>query len=165
VWEAEVGAAHEGGLLVSEEDRDLDEATLDAIRRQRFGVRSALGELEGAVAAPAAGRPKEWVANVVDRAISLRAAFDEHITVTEGSGGLFDEVLGQAPRLSNQVNKLRAEHSTIGAGLDALIGAPANEVGDVRAAAVRVMGELVHHRSDGSSLIYEAYFVDIDAAD
>jgi hypothetical protein len=150
---------------MSDDDRDPDEVTLDAIRRQRFGVRSALGDLEASVASPAAGRAKEWVAHVIDRAVALRAAFAEHIDATEGPGGLFDEVLGQAPRLANQVNKLRAEHGTISAGLDAVIAARDGEVGDVRAAAVELMGQIVNHRSDGSSLIYEAYFVDIDAAD
>jgi hypothetical protein len=147
------------------DELDPDQATLEAIRRQRFGVRSALGELEGAVAAPAAGRTKEWTANVAEKADGLRHAFAEHIAVTEARGGLFDEVLGQAPRLSNQVNKLLAEHGTIAAGLDELAASTGDEVGDVRALAIRVMGQLVHHRSDGSSLIYEAYFVDIDAAD
>jgi hypothetical protein len=150
---------------MNDRDRDPDEVTLEAIRRQRFGVRSALGDLEGAVAAPAAGRAKEWVAHVVDRAVALQSAFAEHIEATEGRGGLFDEVLAQAPRLANQVNKLRAEHGTISAGLTELEGDLDAEVGDVRAAAVRLMGQIVNHRSDGSSLIYEAYFVDIDAAD
>lgn len=150
---------------MSGHDRDPDEVTLDAIRRQRFGVRSALGELEGAVAAPSAGRSKEWVAHVIERAAALRTAFAEHIEVTESRGGLFDEVVGEAPRLANQVNKLRAEHGTIRAGLDALVAGEAEEVGEIRAAAVQLMGQIVNHRSDGSSLIYEAYFVDIDAAD
>lgn len=152
---------------MTDDERDSDQRTLDAIRRQRLGLRSALGGLEAAVAAPASGRQKEWVANLIDKTRDLRAAFADHIEATEGRGGLFEEVLGEAPRLSNQVNKLRTEHVTITAGLDALIVDDGDDadVAAVRESAVRLMGHIVNHRADGSSLIYEAYFVDIDAAD
>jgi hypothetical protein len=141
---------------------DADAGRLDAVRRQRSGVRLALDDLERAVTAPSAGREAEWADNVLRRAGEMKAAFAEHIDVTERPGGLFDEVVDAAPRLSNKVAKLRDEHVTITADLDALATtAPA----DLREAVVQIMGRVVRHRSEGSDLIYDAYFVDIDAAD
>jgi hypothetical protein len=155
----------------------------DAIRRQRLGVRAALDALELALAAPAAGRPKEWLAAVTERADSLALAFAEHVRVTEARGGVFDDVVAHAPRLANQVTRLRREHVEITAALGRVAdaagaagdtaggeGDAAGATGDAvveraREAALAVMGAIVRHRSAGSSLLYEAYFVDIDAGD
>lgn len=141
---------------------DADAARLDAVRRQRSGVRLALDDLERAVTAPSAGREREWADQVQRRVAEMKAAFGEHIAVTESAGGLFEEVVEAAPRLAHKVAKLRDEHVTISADLDALATAP---VAELREAAVQVMGRVVRHRSEGSDLIYDAYFVDIDAAD
>ena len=141
---------------------------LDAIRKQRVGVRAALDGLELALAAPAAGRPKEWLGTVTERADALAAAFGEHIRVTEAPGGVFDDCVGRAPRLANQVAGLRREHVEITEALGRVTSAVGGGDADVEAArdgALAVMGAIVRHRSAGSSLLYEAYFVDIDAAD
>jgi hypothetical protein len=96
----------------------------------------------------------------------MQAAFADHIEVTERQGGLFEEVVEAAPRLAHRVAKLRDEHVTITAGLDALAAMrPADDIAGFREAVVQMLGRVVRHRSEGSDLIYEAYFVDIDAAD
>ena len=148
---------------------DID-PSLEAVREQRVGVRTALDGLERALAAPSAGRAKEWCAAVRERAETLGDAFTVHVVVTERQGGLFDDVLAHAPRLANQIGRLREEHHQIRAGLDAVDEIatgrdPEEAVGPVRDAALEVMGAIVRHRNAGSSLLYEAYFVDIDAAD
>jgi hypothetical protein len=143
---------------------------LDVVREQRVGVRTALDGLERALAAPSVGRAKEWCAAVRERADALSDAFAIHVLVTECDGGLFDDVLAHAPRLANQVIRLRDEHHRITAGLaavgDAAAGLdPDGAVDAVRDGALQVMGAIVRHRNAGSSLLYEAYYVDIDAAD
>ena len=144
---------------------------LDAIRRQRFGVRAALDALELALAAQAAGRAGEWLASVRERAGSLGTAFAEHVRITEAPGGVFDDAVAHAPRLANQVARLRRDHVEITDALASLIAAEGSAAADdaavdaTRDAALSVMGAIVRHRSAGSSLLYEAYFVDIDAGD
>ena len=143
---------------------------LDAVRRQRKGVRTALDGLELALAAPSSGRAKEWIAGVEERVTALAAAWANHVTVTEQPAGLFDDVLAHAPRLAGRISRLRQEHVDIAAGLDAVGGAgagtdPEADVSSVGEAALASMGAIVRHRNSGSSLLYEAYFVDIDASD
>jgi hypothetical protein len=141
----------------------------DGIRRQRFGVRAALDALELALAAPAAGRAKEWLTTVTERVDSLAGSFGEHVRVTEAPGGVFDDAVAHAPRLANQVARLRREHVEITDALtraaDAAAGTGEAAVDAAREAALGVMGAIVRHRSAGSNLLYEAYFVDIDASD
>ena len=144
--------------------------SLEAVREQRVGVRTALDGLERALAAPSAGRAKEWCSEVRRRTETLGDAFAIHVLVTERQGGLFQDVLTHAPRLANQVGRLREEHQQIQAALAAVdeIAArrdPEDAVPPVRDAALEVMGAIVRHRNAGSSLLYEVYFVDIDAAD
>jgi len=152
-------------------DRPTDETlSLEEVRRQRLGVRSALDGLERALAAPSAGRAKDWATTVCERTAALSEAFGNHIQVTEGPAGVFDDVLAHSPRLAGRVTRLRNEHVAIVAGLSDVARAardedPEQEVDAIRDAALTVMGLVVRHRNAGSSLLYEAYFVDIDAAD
>ncbi len=159
------GLGHPGA-----EAGDLSASTLEAVRHGRRGVRAALGELERAVAAPSAGRSKEWILTVTERMQALREAFSHHVVVTEGRDGLFEEIMGHAPRLARKVDRLRDDHVGISEELDAAAATeagsdPDGQVDAVREAALSVMGHVVRHRHAGSSLVYEAYFVDIEAAD
>lgn len=145
---------------------DTEAGRLDDVRRQRSGVRLALDDLERALTAPSAGREAEWAAGVVQRVGDMQRAFAEHIDVTERPGGLFEEVVAAAPRLSHKVGRLRDEHLAIRGDLDALAATKTgDDISAFREAVVQAMGRVVRHRSEGSDLIYEAYFVDIDAAD
>jgi Hemerythrin HHE cation binding domain len=147
-----------------------DVPSLEAVRRQRVGVRTALDDLERALAAPATGRAKDWAAAVAKRGAALGDAFAHHVDVTEQQGGLFDDIVAHAPRLAPRITRLRNEHVEIAALLSDLGRAARpedaeEEVDAVRDAALAAMGAVVRHRSAGSSLLYEAYFVDIDASD
>jgi hypothetical protein len=153
-------------------DRVAGEPTvsLDVVRRQRVGVRTALDDLERALAAPSAGRTKDWTSTVRERTAALAAAFANHVAVTEQPAGLFDDILDREPRLAGRITRLRHEHVEIAARLSDVERAaqhedPEQEVEAVRDATLAVMGAVVRHRSAGSSLLYEAYFVDIDASD
>ena len=144
--------------------------SLDAVRRQRKGVRTALDALERALAAPSSGRAAEWRSGVDERVAALAEAWGAHAAVTEQPGGLFDDVVARAPRLAGRVARLRQEHVDVAAQLAAISqagsgGDPDADVAAVGEAALATMGAIVRHRNTGSSLLYEAYFVDIDAAD
>lgn len=123
--------------------------------------------LERALRAPVAGRTEEWADEVTRSLLRLRADFEEHIVVTEGPDGLYQDVLASAPRLANAIQRLHVEHDRMSRALDALVrlateptpdGAP---VDLLRERAVRLLGQLVRHRQRGADLVFEAYETDI----
>jgi hypothetical protein len=133
-------------------------------------VLAALESLEGAIAAPTTGREAAWVARVADQLTLLQTAFGHHVTVTEDEGGLFSEIVADAPRLAHQVQQLRADHLRIAAAIEGahqLAAGPAAEgrLSDIAEAGLDLLSRLTRHRHLGATLVYEAYSVDIDAAD
>lgn len=144
--------------------------TLREAQRRRRGVRAALDLLERALAAPSTGREQEWVSLTADRLVQLQAAWSNHVCVTEEPDGLFDEVTTQAPRLVHQINFLRADHGRIATLVEAalqLATRPAAEgfISDISEASVDLLARLTRHRHLGATLVFEAYHVDMDAAD
>ena len=89
--------------------------------------------------------------------------------VTEKPDGLYDEILKHAPRLENNVRRLREEHPEIvpadrrddrppGAGRDRRRDvAPRKPRDDLQ----RFMGSVMRPRQRGADLVWEAYNVDI----
>jgi hypothetical protein len=154
-------------------DADSRQPTPDSlaeVRRQRRGVRAALEALEHSVAAASAGREADWIAGVVERLQDLQAAFNHHVVVTEGSAGLFEEVMDHAPRLAHQIAALGAEHRVISDALDTGLrmagkAQGAEGVAEAREVAIDIMSQITRHRHNGAGLVYEAYNVDIEAAD
>ncbi|HEY3010270.1 MAG TPA: hypothetical protein VGJ63_19710 [Micromonosporaceae bacterium] len=137
-------------------------APLATARRHRAELLQAIQSFERALAVPA-GNPA-WRDRVAARLGSLRAAFAEHVVVTEGADGLYAEVLGHAPRLSRAVHILIREHAALATAMDALqrqisIGRPRIE--EVRGWASDLLRELSRHRQRGADLVYEAYATDI----
>ncbi len=136
--------------------------------RRRADLHHALVDVERAISSPAAGRLDTWTGDVVKRLTILLDSIDEHIVVTERPEGLYDEILQRAPRLSSQVDRLRAEHPALRAGTAELIerlhstaigqGWPLEEARDD---AQRVLGRIVKHRQQGADLVWEAYNLDI----
>jgi hypothetical protein len=144
--------------------------TLHEAQLRRRGVQAALVGLEQAIAAPSTGREQAWVAGVASHLRVLRTAFGHHVEVTEGTDGLFEEVVGQAPRLNNQVEHLRADHARLNAAINhalALSAGPpaAGHVSELAELGLDLLSRLTRHRHLGATLVYEAYMVDIDAAD
>jgi len=149
------------------QDDELTRAFQEAARR-RADLHHALVDVERAISSPAAGRLETWTGDVVKRLTILLDAIDEHIEVTERPEGLYDEILHRAPRLSSQVDRLRAEHSALRDGTAKLIerlhstaigeGWPLEEARDD---AQRLLGKIVKHRQQGADLVWEAYNLDI----
>ena len=145
-------------------------STLHEAQRRRRGVQAALDRLERAVAAPSTDREAEWVVRMADELTHLQGTWDNHVTVTEQADGLFDEVMAEAPRLAHQIDYLRTDHlriATLIEGARQLTGRPAAEgfVSEISETAVDLLSRLTRHRQRGATLVYEAYHVDIDAAD
>lgn len=136
--------------------------------RRRADLHHALVEVERSISSPAAGRLEAWTGDVVKRLSILLDSIGEHIEVTERPEGLYEEILHRAPRLSLQVDRLRAEHPALRAGTAELIErlqsttiGPGWPVDDARDDAQRLLGKIVKHRQQGADLVWEAYNLDI----
>ena len=95
-------------------------------------------------------------------------ALENHIAASEAPGGMLDDILEAAPRLAHRVEKARREHTELRYRLEAAARALPNDGGDTHAAheqVVEVLAGIVRHRHLGADLVYEAFNVDIEAAD
>jgi hypothetical protein len=129
------------------------------LRRQRAELLAAIQGLECALAAPA--HDLAWRHGVAAELGRLRAAFANHVEITEGPDGLYAEVLGDAPRLVNEVYTLGREHAVVLTALDALVARIDAEPERLRCWAGDLLRELSQHRQRGAELVYEAYATDI----
>ena len=146
---------------------ELTRAFEEAARR-RADLHQALVQVERAISSPAAGRLETWTGDVVKRLTILLDTIDVHIEVTERQDGLYDEILHRAPRLSSQVDRLRAEHPGLRDGTAELIERlHSTTIGEgwsldeARDDAQRLLGKIVKHRQQGADLVWEAYNLDI----
>jgi hemerythrin HHE cation binding domain-containing protein len=133
------------------------------------GVRAAAEEVERALATASGGRTQPWSTEMASRTRRLLQAFDQHISATESTEGLFSEVIEDAPRLVHRVEQLQADHVAIREAITDLVGrtqaGAASDVDEVRELALELLGRISRHRHLGAELVYEAYTVDIEAAD
>jgi hypothetical protein len=141
---------------------------LEAAKGQRLSLRRAIGQLEEGLTEPAVGRAKDWAANLAPVLDDLKTVFSVHVEVTEGPGGLYEEIMENAPRLANKIDRFTREHASITHQLDQAMasvrliqGQDATASDDLRDALVRLFADLVRHRRRGVDLVYEAYHVDI----
>ena len=153
-------------------------SALAAAKGQRLSLRRAIGGLEQALTqtpATTGEEPGAWLERLGDALTHLDEVFAVHVQVTERAGGLYDEIVENAPRLANRVKRFRREHADIGGAIrrgiaeskvaEARLAEPeardAGEVEALRDHAVRLLADLVRHRKRGLDLVYEAYHVDI----
>jgi hypothetical protein len=99
------------------------------------------------------------------RLLSCPRTLREHVELTEGPGGLHREVLTAVPRLAGAVRRLVDEHVEFTRLVDDLLSRVSghvhgDDVPDVRAMGVALLGRLVRHRQAGADLVYEAYEAD-----
>jgi hypothetical protein len=147
-------------------------SALEEARRRRADLHRALGEVEQAISGPAAGRLREWTDEVANRLRELQRVLDEHIAVTEHPGGLYEEILAQAPHLAGKVRRVGAEHAVLRESVSTLLSRfGSTPIGDAwpleaaRADVQRLLGKMVRHRQIGADLVWEAYSVDIGSVD
>lgn len=142
-----------------------DQASLLALRRRRAELRESMSALEQALAGPAPSGHPRWLERVHVALVELSADFREHVAFTEGSEGLYVDVLASAPRLSDAVARLIREHAQITDLLDDLLvrtnATDVDGVDQVRSVGTTLLGLLVGHRQRGSDLVYEAYEFDV----
>ena len=141
---------------------------LHEAREHRAGLRSAIGSVERALAAPAGERYEQWAKELGHELDELAAALHSHIEATEAPGGLLDDIFHTEPRLARRVQRVRDDHGVLLHRLEAARAAlptSAEGVQDARERVVDLLGGLVRHRHLGADLVYDAFNVDLEAAD
>ena len=140
-------------------------AYLKQVRAHRAELRGAVRRVDDALEAPIA-RGTAWRTKVAVALSELSRDFEDHIHLTERSGGLYDSARATEPRLAARTEQLIGEHvglrAAIRACVDSYAEAPDDaDLADLREDATILVGELVRHRQRGGDLVYEAYAVDI----
>ena len=128
---------------------------------------------ERSIVSAATGRPSEWAQRVSDRLDALLIAFDRHVEITEAKDGLLEEVIDAQPRLAHRVERLRRDHVDIRVSIEdamASVKEPSSfvddaQVEDITKSVLAMLVQLVYHRHLGADIMYQAYTVDMDAAD
>lgn len=151
-------------------ERRLSGDTEQEVRQRRRRLRSALDQVEHALAG-AAGAPVEWQRQVTAALERLRTTWEDHIAKTEAEDGFHAQVLHDAPRLEAAVNRLRVEHDELITRTGKLLARCQEEalgpeqIEQLRGEVLALLGQAARHRQHGSDLIYEAYHVDVSAGD
>jgi hypothetical protein len=142
--------------------------SLEVARKRRAELRDSMLVLERTLAAPAPGHTSDWADLVRASLRQLQADVREHLAVTEGPDGLYQDILSSAPRLANAVRRLLDEHRGICAVVDGLVAEAeagvardADRVCGLRERANLLLGQLLRHRQRGADLVFEAYATDI----
>jgi hypothetical protein len=141
---------------------------LGDVRDHRAGLRAAIGQVERSLASPAPGRVAAWSEELRQQLEALSAALAQHVMITEGPDGLLADIVEAAPRLAHRVDVTRQDHRRLREQVDAVLTSlPVEQpaVAELREEVVQLLTGLVRHRQAGADLVYEAYNVDIEAAD
>ncbi len=143
----------------------LNNEQLDEIRREHAELRELLGQVHHAVA-----NRLRTVAQVAELLATLSDHIETHFQEEE-FGGFFDEVVSQAPRLSERTDALREEHQRLLTLVNQLsdLALQGNGSDDWWEKLERQFHEfskdLMHHEHKENELLQEAFVEDIGAND
>lgn len=139
---------------------------LERIKAHRAELHDSLDGLNAALAGPIHAPGGVWRDRVHAAFAELDADFREHVELTEGPGGLYDDIRQSAPRLAPAADRLTQEHVAFQERLDAMLavldsGEPIDDLEKFREEGTQLIGRLVRHRQHGSDMVFEAYEVDL----
>jgi hypothetical protein len=146
----------------------MEDKVREGARRRRAPLREAANDLELAISAPVGTGPV-WRDRVRESLARAQVALKQHVQDTEGPEGLYAELQNDAPRLSNLINLLTKEHTTIREDINRILAALEElpeKLDDgccesVREAVMAFLGRITRHRQKGADLVWRAYSVDI----
>lgn len=146
--------------------RGIGAGELEALRERRLRLRTALTDLESALARPTT-EPGRWRERVLISLRRLAADLEAHVRDTEAPGGFLEQVLTEAPWLSPRVRELRREHAHLSTEATAAVSTVEGSAGvaTVRSAAEGLARDVERHRHRGAELLLDAYELDLGAAD
>lgn len=141
-------------------------------RVDRDALVLAMQSLEAALASPAPGRERLWLMQVANALDGLAEAMRQHLTSTEGPGGLYQAVDQTWPTLAYRAQRLRKEHASLVDQVNALrqqctcYGPDETpDYHDLRRRAHWLLTALRHHQAAEADLIFEAFYTDIGIGD
>jgi hypothetical protein len=137
---------------------------LHGVRERRLGLRAAVGRVEAALSTPSGGRADQWAKELAFELDLLGDALELHIASNEADDGLLHDIEQLAPNLVPRVEKVRQDHVSLRHRLE-LARHALPEVDDTRDRTVELLTAIVRHRHLGAELVYDAYNVDLEAAD
>jgi hypothetical protein len=133
------------------------------VRRER--LRAELINLEEVLSAPSADA-EAWTRQVKKAAEAMRATLRDHVEETEAPDGMLAQVGRDAPWLAGRLEQLHSEHEHLRVAAAALVErCDEAEPQQIRDEALALLQQVSRHRQLGTDLLYEAYLVDISAAD
>ena len=92
------------------ESKPLTPSQIEAVRdaaRSRRSLSDVQCDLHHALTAAQTGREREWAGRVSQELADAREAIREHHQEVTGPDGLYPEILGDAPHLQHQVERLQ----------------------------------------------------------
>jgi BMFP domain-containing protein YqiC len=151
---------------------DAAQPAIARARAERDALVLAMQSLEAALASPAPGRERAWLKQVASSLDELGAAVQQHLASTDAPGGLYQAVDQTWPTLMHRVERLRKEHASLAAQVEALrqqcAGYAPDETPnyhDLRRRAHWLLSALRHHQAAEADLIFEAFYTDIGIGD
>lgn len=141
-------------------------AYLGRLRAHRAELGESMAALDAALALPL-GLGRVWRSRVRAALMELAHDLRDHVELTEGAGGLYENLQRSQPRLAHRVEQQLADHAVVLAEVERLLDerdeglASEDAVAAHREAATALVGRLVRHRQRGSDLVWEAYDLDL----
>ncbi len=135
-------------------------SSFETAKKRRLELHDAMAGLEWALAR--ASEATDWRVAVIESLHNLLSAYRSHSDEVEAPNGILNDLLVDAPRLSNYVAILKNDHMTIMGDLEALLSDAAEiPVSELREIATSLLGDLVRHRQMGADLVWDAVNLDI----
>ena len=142
------------------DDRMQPTAAVRGAGERRRRLNDVLQALETAIDLPASD--PRWRQVVAGHLADLVDALDEHVREVERPGGMFDEILAEAPRLEPEVRWFIEDHRRLAERVAELAERVHREDPAIMRDLVSdLVRDLHRHRQRGADLVYEAYSVDI----
>jgi ElaB/YqjD/DUF883 family membrane-anchored ribosome-binding protein len=136
------------------------------IHARREDIRQALVELEDVLSRPA-GDHDSWTERVRAGVEHMHTTLQHHVRETEAEGGMLAQLEEDAPWLEGRVEQLRRDHDQLLRAADDLLAncRAGHGADELREDALELLRGISRHRHQGTDLLYDAYMVDISAAD
>ena len=141
-------------------------AYLTRVQLHRAELGESMAARDAALALPV-GQGAVWRRRVRAALTELAHDLRDHVELTEGPGGLYEDLRRSAPRLARRDQQHLADPEVVLAEVERLHGdrdeglADPESVAAHREAATALVGVLVRHRQRGSDLVWEAYDLDL----
>jgi len=159
-------AAQAGGSgWISGENLEFpSSSTREGIVTRRQELYSAMRRLESAVARPSG--LADWRIEIEGALANLESSLAEHVAQVEGDNGLFAQIMEESPHLAASIASLRQEHADLETACHRALQLSADwEAATLRRRVNLLLAGLAVHRQYGAELVFDAYNMDLAAAD